>query len=971
MRNTGPDAFVSFSALDARLGAAVCQYLSAAGLKVMQAPPREAGEIPWLAQVARAVARCRKLIILLTDRTPAGWMQAELAFAQRQLDQEVVPVVRVGVDVQLPGSFVPVHLSDDPAAVQGALSALAARVRQPRQPPPIIETTGRPFPGLRPFGLHDGRWFFGRDRAVAEATRHLGWGGVRWLRIEGTQGVGKTSFVRAGVCGAILRGACGGPHQRSVVAFRPGATPMTALQRALASALSKQMDAVTLSAWLDRPDGLTELLVEALPDVGLVLIIDHFDDLASAQVAEGPEITRFDALIGRALADPRAELLLITSGTTSQSRRTLDLLPKLTESVPVSSVYTLGGLTPAEIEQAIVGPLQLSGIRWPEDLLRRLLADATRIAGTPGPLAWMLARLHRERAPSLDVYARIGGLQYAPGRALDARLDVMTGERRDRTITLILASISAGRGQNDSLAALAPSDAEAIAGGGPEGRALLKGLSHGAAGAPDPLLVADPSDEWYRLAHSEMLRIWPRLRGLVATYRAVIERHADIERAASGWAARGRDPAELPTDVRLELHTGADLPPSERERLRAILSTTARAYVGAAESTASARKTAEDAIEADAAQQRADEIAATRSLVAHRERQLKLVGFTAIGGILLLLGFLFLARRDAVDARSQLKDARTTHATATGALATRTATAQDLEKDNATLTAEKARLERALARGKTTARLAAQEAGALLRFARELAAEIDARVGVQARRRLASWQVERLERSLEATPNNDRLRLLLAHLQLRLANTTASAGGYGVVGGQLKRALKTLAVLTRRDRPAPAALVAEAEVHDAAAAFYLKARGVPAYRDRALARDAAKAAVDAWQRVVRLYPNAPRHHAGLSKALAAQGAIEQRDGQDATVTLRAAARAAERLAAAAPGDFDRAFAEAKAFFAWAEALAAADRKAEARAALTQVLDRLRRAEGLAADPQKNPVSATRRRARALLGRLSQ
>ena len=42
-------------------------------------------------------------------------------------------------------------------------------------------------------------------------------------------------------------------------------------------------------------------------------LTDHFDDLAADRAAASDELTRFDALLGRALAGARAPLLLVTA----------------------------------------------------------------------------------------------------------------------------------------------------------------------------------------------------------------------------------------------------------------------------------------------------------------------------------------------------------------------------------------------------------------------------------------------------------------------------------------------------------------------------------------------------------------------------------------------------------------------------------------------------------------------------------
>lgn len=980
MANTDHDVYVSYARPDASLGEAICRFLDAAGLQVATAPAADEGETPWMAEVARRVRRCRKLVLIITDRTPVGWMTAEVDFVMRQVGREVIPIVRAGATAVLPPRFVPIHLPSDHGALSATLAELGRRAKGGTEPPAVTPVATRPFPGLRPFGLHDGRWFFGRDREITEATRLLGRDGVRWLRVEGASGVGKTSFARAGVCGAILRGACGGPIDWSVVAFRPGLNPMQALVRALVDAFSNRFDAAEVEAALDKPEGLTGLLKAHLPaHAGMLMVIDHIDDLASAHEMSHPGVSRFDAVLGRALASEETPLVLLTTGNTAQSRRTLDVLPKLVEVVSSSVVFTLGGLMPRQVKQVIEGPLSLANTRWPSALIDRLVTDAARISGTPGPLAWLLARLHRTRRATLAEYDTLGGLQYGPGRAFDLRLESLEEIRRDRTLTLLLSLINAGRGRNDAPIALLPADAKAIAGGGPEGAALVKGLAHGAADAPDPLLVQDDSDGHIRLAHSELLRIWPRLRGLLAAYRVVIERRADIERRAAAWSRGSRNPGLLPDAAQLTVDTGADLPEPQRERLRAILSTEARAYVGAAEETANALEETQSAVEVEAQRRVEAEAVNARGLAAERDHTLKIVFFSAVGGIILLLGLLVVARRDAADARAALESARATHAQTADALADRTAAKQALDLSRDTLDQEKQALGKTVDRARKTARLAAKEAQALLRFAEDAAEDVDDRLrrwsgaaGTAARRGHARWAADRLDKSLEGNPRTDRLRMLTALAHLRLARITRQTGPLKAVGAHFGDALKTLAPLTRRDRPSPPALEALAEVHGAAAEFYLSARrSQPQYRDATLAQHAAQQAVAAWRRLVKLYPQQPRNQAGLFAALTALGRIQLGDKLDAISTLRAAVREGDQLVAAAPADFERRFSLGETLTLWAQALAAQGRKAEARAALAQASKRLREAEPLAAPGKRPALDSARQRARRLLGRLSQ
>lgn len=975
------DVYLSFAPPDARLGAAILQFLTAARLSVTGAPPINpddaAPAVPWLARVARRINQSRKLVIIITDQTPVGWLKAELDSALRQLEHEVIPVVR-GATVTLPPQLVPLRLESDPSALQRTLAQLAQRARAQRGAPPAPRADLRPFPGLRPFGLHDGRWFFGRDRDITEATRRLGRGGVNWLRIEGAAGIGKTSFARAGVSGAVLRGGCAGPMDWLVVAFRPGLDPMRALVTALVDAFGERFERAAVESALFKPDGLITVLSDHLPaHVGVLMIVDHLDDLATAQSLDQPGVHQFDGLIGRALAHDTLPLLLITTGNTTQSRRTLDVLPKLTEAVSASVVYTLGGLSQADLERSINGPLRLAGLHWPKPLITRLIDDSTHLSGSPGPLAWLLARLHRGPTPSVGTYEALGGLRYGPGRALDARLDALEDVRRDRTLTLLLALISAGRGRDDTPTALSPADAQAIAGGGPDGLALIKGLAHGTAAAPEPLIHIDPTDDHVRLLHSELLRIWPRLRGLAATYRIALERRADVERRASSWDHGGRNPGQLPDARSLPVDSGADLPDAQRERLRAILSARARAYIGAAEATLHALEVTQEAVTVEAQRRVEARLVESHEAAATQRDRVKLVFFSAAGGIVLLLVLLFLARRDAAEAQRALQRARDTHAQTAETLAERTANAKQLTENQNALNVQRDDLSKSITRSRKTALRASQEAEALLRFGEASMKEADARLqrlggtaGGSARRAHAEWAATSLRKQVAAAPKTDRLRLLTARLQLHLAEVTATTGPLKAVGGRFKNAQAILQPLAQRPRPAPAVLTTLAEIHAAASRFYLKRRGVALYRDPALARAAAQAAADTWRRLVKLYPQQPRNAIGLARALLRLGEVQLDDGLDATVTLREAVRAHQAQAKAAPQDFDIGFALARCFTRWGEALAAVKRPAEARAALAQATAQFTAIEGLAPAGKQPQWQSARERARRLLSRLS-
>ena len=65
-----------------------------------------------------------------------------------------------------------------------------------------VETRSNPFPGLRPFELHESYLFFGRDGQSEQVISKLAHN--RFLAVIGTSGSGKSSLVRAGLLPSLL-----------------------------------------------------------------------------------------------------------------------------------------------------------------------------------------------------------------------------------------------------------------------------------------------------------------------------------------------------------------------------------------------------------------------------------------------------------------------------------------------------------------------------------------------------------------------------------------------------------------------------------------------------------------------------------------------------------------------------------------------------------------------------------------------
>ncbi len=152
-----------------------------------------------------------------------------------------------------------------------------------------VRPSDNPFPGLRPFELHESHLFFGREGQSERMLKKLE--ATRFLAVVGTSGSGKSSLVRAGLAPALLGGmmVSAGSNWR-VAVLRPSNDPIGNLARALSlpevfgsevkenAEIQTQVAEVTLR----RGNlGLVEAVRLALQtaDENLLVVVDQFEEL--------------------------------------------------------------------------------------------------------------------------------------------------------------------------------------------------------------------------------------------------------------------------------------------------------------------------------------------------------------------------------------------------------------------------------------------------------------------------------------------------------------------------------------------------------------------------------------------------------------------------------------------------------------------------------------------------------------------
>ena len=376
-----------------------------------------------------------------------------------------------------------------------------------------------PYFGLPPAGVDDGEAYFGREEELDQGLQALEQHGV--LVVSGSSGVGKSSFVRAGI------GAHVAAHGRRVTVITPGEHPLHALRELPAH---------------DRES---------------LLIVDQCEQ---AFANDDPEETRqFFEEMGRMVY--RGPLVMVIRA---------DRLGDLADhhgfaGLIQSHLLMLGPLTAEGLRAVIEKPARQSGLILEPGLVEILIRDAD---GRNLPL--LSHALHqvwerREgRALSVDGYRASGEIEGAVAQTAETVFAELSpeGGALARDILLRLVESSQGGGvicQRVERAFIAIDGAH----------------SRIAERLVDARLVTSDAES-FQLAHEAVAREWPRLRGWLADDVEGQRILHHVRSASTAWDAMGRPESELYRGARLTATA------QWRESVRPVLAPVEAAFLDAA-----------------------------------------------------------------------------------------------------------------------------------------------------------------------------------------------------------------------------------------------------------------------------------------------------------------------------------------------------------------------------------------------------
>ena len=442
---------------------------------------------------------------------------------------------------------------------------LAPRARGANQPP---------YRGLAAYGADDADYFFGRSNEIRMAVTQLDSWPV--LAVVGPSGVGKSSFVHAGVIPALREAA-----EIKVLTIRPGREPLHRLAALVGIGPRLitdvgQIDSSLADRLRDEPGVFGELLRRdaVRTKQNVVVVVDQLEELFTH--SRDPAIHgAFLAALFAAADDPMSPIRVVMAMRADFLDRLGSFKAFLDEVA--RGLFFLAAPTRENLRETLERPAELAGYAFEsaeivEDMLQAGTSQSALALVSFAALELWDARDVRQRLLTLDAYRAMGGVGGAFARHADRVLASIPAESRSlfHAIMSRLVTTEGTRAIVDhrELLSLAPDGVERIV--DQLVRARLVQLNR------------DEDEVTVELVHEMLITEWPALQAILEAGHGMRGFVEELRLAARQWIARGR-PADLvwrgkvADEALLLAHRNAlDLAAGEREYLEAMTAERAR-----------------------------------------------------------------------------------------------------------------------------------------------------------------------------------------------------------------------------------------------------------------------------------------------------------------------------------------------------------------------------------------------------------
>ena len=389
-----------------------------------------------------------------------------------------------------------------------------------------------PYRGLAAFGEDDAKYFFGRANEIRTALAQL----EAWplLAVIGPSGVGKSSFVHAGLIPAVR--ATGGNWQVRVL--RPGRVPLHRLAAVLEETLATGEHASDLMDQLVEAPGLFGSMLRAAAGrrhQRVIVVVDQLEELFT--LCDSDEIRElFLAALLAAADDPSSPVRVVLSmradflDRLAGHRHFLDELSR--------GLFFLTAPDRDNLRETLVRPADLAGYAFEQAAIVDHMIQSATSRGALPLLSFAATRLweardRKRRLLTVAAYDEMGGVGGAFARHADqvAAAIPPSGQALLRAMLTRLVTPENTRAIIDrrELLSLAENsrDVEAIL------DQLVRGRLIHLHTDPDQVATVE-------IVHEMLITEWPTLRRWLEDSQAMRGFVQELRQAARQWAARGK-----------------------------------------------------------------------------------------------------------------------------------------------------------------------------------------------------------------------------------------------------------------------------------------------------------------------------------------------------------------------------------------------------------------------------------------------
>ncbi len=426
-----------------------------------------------------------------------------------------------------------------------------------------------PYRGLAAFDEKHARFYFGRELEIDAFLERLR--DTPHLPIVGPSGAGKSSFLHAGV---IPRLRAREPW--TVIAFRPGPDPVSALARHVLAAIRDDRPAAQRpgeaqlkaqvqafrAELLETPTLLAARLATIAGVTGgrVLLAVDQLEE-AFTQGAGEAERQRFLQMLVAAADDPADPVRVVVTVRD-------DFVGKLPG---LRSLFVVKQLAVDDIRRTITGPLARYDYQFDDPaIVDDLIAEVGSAAAANLPLLQFACRTlwdgrdAARRRLRRATYREMGGLAGALGRHADHALAELSPDEH-RTARQLLLQLVVGTTRRS----VARDQLIASAGAGPDASRVLDRLL--AARLLVQRNAGDGESPLVEIAHESLVQTWSQLARWLDESREELRLLEDLTDAAKLWDRRGKRSEHTwsERDIATAWHRAAQLdvalPPRIRE----------------------------------------------------------------------------------------------------------------------------------------------------------------------------------------------------------------------------------------------------------------------------------------------------------------------------------------------------------------------------------------------------------------------